>query len=62
VERSDTHQLLRRDMMADVLQMIAGVEAFICNECVQLSVSIIATRNPDWLDQFLTTPPAKSEG
>lgn len=48
----------------EVLQLIAGARVFICNECVQLCVGIIATQNPDWLDQhrqFLTTLPLKSE-
>ena len=48
----------------DVLQMIAGAGGFICNECVQLSVGIIATQNPEWLEQhrqFLTTLPLRSE-
>jgi hypothetical protein len=42
----------------EVLQLIAGPRAFICNECVQLCVGIVATENPDWLEphrQFLTT-------
>jgi ATP-dependent protease Clp ATPase subunit len=46
------------------LQLIAGPSAFICNECVQLSVGIIATQNPDWLEphrQFLATLPLKPE-
>ena len=49
----------------DVLQMIAGAGGFICNECVQLCVGIIATQNPEWLEQhhqFLATLPLKSEG
>lgn len=48
----------------DVLQLIAGAGGFICNECVQLCVGIIATQNPGWLDQhrqFLTTLPLKPE-
>lgn len=48
---------------ADVLQIIAGPGAFICNECVQMCVEIVATQNPDWLEQhrqFLTTLPSKS--
>jgi len=45
-----------------VLQLIAGPRVFICNECVQLCVGIVATENPDWLErhrQFLTTLPLK---
>lgn len=48
----------------DVLQLIAGAGSFICNECVQLCVGIIATQNPGWLNQhhqYLTTLPPKSE-
>ncbi|UVK50730.1 hypothetical protein DBIPINDM_003912 [Mesorhizobium sp. AR02] len=30
---------------------IAGPEAFICNECVQLCVGIVATEHPNWLQQ-----------
>jgi hypothetical protein len=47
----------------DVLQLIAGAGGFICNECVQLCVGIIAGQNPDWLEQhrqFLATLPPKS--
>ncbi len=46
-----------------VLQLIAGPDAFICNECVQLCVQIVAVENPDWLEQhrqFLATLPSKS--
>jgi ClpX C4-type zinc finger/Sigma-70 factor, region 1.1 len=46
----------------EVLQIIAGAGGFICNECVQLCVEIIATQNPDWLQrhrQFLATLPLK---
>jgi ClpX C4-type zinc finger protein len=49
---------------SDVLQLIAGPDAFICNECVQLCVGIVATQNPGWLDQhrqFLTTLPLKPQ-
>ena len=45
-----------------VLQLIAGPRVFICNECVQLCVGIVATENPDWLErhrQFLTTLPLR---
>ena len=48
----------------DVLQMIASAGGFICNECVQLCVGIIATQNPAWLEQhrqFLATLPLKPE-
>ena len=48
----------------DVLQLIAGPRVFICNECVQLCVGIVATQNPDWLEphrQFLTTLPLKPQ-
>ncbi|RUW68027.1 MULTISPECIES: ClpX C4-type zinc finger protein [unclassified Mesorhizobium] len=48
---------------ADVLQIIAGPDAFICNECVQLCVEIVATQNPGWLEQhrqFLATLALKS--
>lgn len=34
-----------------VLQIIAGANVFICNECVQLCVEIIAIQNPEWLEQ-----------
>jgi hypothetical protein len=33
----------------EVLQLIAGAEGFICNECVQLCVRIISTKHPEWL-------------
>ena len=47
----------------EVLQIIAGANVFICNECVQLCVGAIAAQNPDWLEQhrqFLSTLPLKS--
>jgi RNA polymerase primary sigma factor len=47
---------------SEVLQLIAGPSVFVCNECVQLCVGIVATENPDWLEQhrqFLTTLPLK---
>ena len=50
-------------LRADVLQLVAGPEAFICNECVQLSVGIVATEHPGWLEQhcqFLATLPLSS--
>jgi len=49
---------------ADVLQLIASAGPFICDECVQLSVGIIAARNPGWLEQhrqFLATLPPRPE-
>jgi len=33
----------------EVLQLIAGAEGFICNECVQLCVRIISNKHPEWL-------------
>lgn len=48
----------------EVLQLIAGPRVFICNECVQLCVGIVATEHPDWLEphrQFLTTLPLKPQ-
>jgi ATP-dependent protease Clp ATPase subunit len=50
---------------SEVLQLIAGASVFICNECVQLCVEIIATQNPDWVEQhrrFLATLPRKAQG
>jgi hypothetical protein len=52
-------------VQSDVLQLIAGPQVFICNECVQLCVGIVGTQNPDWLEQhrqFLTTLPLKPQG
>ena len=40
----------------DVLQLIAGAGSFICNECVQLCVGIIATQNPGWLKTTSSIP------
>jgi ClpX C4-type zinc finger len=36
---------------ADVLQLIAGAGPFICDECVELCVGVIAAQNPGWLEQ-----------
>lgn len=49
---------------ADVLQLIASAGPFICDECVELCVGVIARRNPAWLDQhrqFLATLAAEPE-
>lgn len=35
----------------EVLQLIAGPQVFICNECVQLCVQIISTEHPEWLPE-----------
>jgi hypothetical protein len=51
-------------VQCEVLQLIAGPRVFICNECVQLCVGLVATQNPDWLEphrQFLTTLPLKPQ-
>jgi hypothetical protein len=37
---------------SEVMQIIAGPEAFICDECVQLCVRIIITEHPEWRDQL----------
>jgi predicted RNA-binding Zn-ribbon protein involved in translation (DUF1610 family) len=37
---------------SEVLQMIAGPEAFICDECVQLCVRIIVAEHPEWRGQL----------
>ena len=34
-----------------VLQLIAGAQGFICNECVQLCVQIISVKHPEWLPE-----------
>jgi ATP-dependent protease Clp ATPase subunit len=34
------------------MQIIAGPEAFICDECVQLCVRIIITEHPEWREQL----------
>jgi ATP-dependent Clp protease ATP-binding subunit ClpX len=36
----------------DVMQMIAGPTAFICDECVQLCAQIIIEEHPEWRDQL----------
>ncbi len=49
---------------SEVLQLVAGPEAFICDECVQLCVGLVASQNPGWLDQhrqFLETLPLKAQ-
>lgn len=35
----------------EVLQLVAGADGFICNECVQLCVQIISTKHPEWLPE-----------
>jgi hypothetical protein len=34
----------------EVLQLVAGADSFICNECIQLGVDVVAARHPDWLE------------
>jgi len=36
---------------AEVLQLVAGIHGFICNECVQLCVRIISVEHPEWLPE-----------
>jgi ClpX C4-type zinc finger/Sigma-70 factor, region 1.1 len=38
-------------MQREVMQLIAGPKAFVCNECVQLCVRIISIKHPEWLPQ-----------
>jgi ATP-dependent protease Clp ATPase subunit len=33
----------------EVLQMTAGPKAFICSECVEVCVEVIAKGHPEWL-------------
>lgn len=52
-------------VQSEVLQLIAGPQVFICNECVQLCVGIVGTQNPEWLEshrRFLTRLPLKPQG
>ena len=35
----------------EVLQLIAGAQGFVCNECVQLCVHIISIEHPEWLPE-----------
>jgi hypothetical protein len=35
----------------EVLQLIAGAQGFICNECVQLCVQIVSAEHPAWLSE-----------
>jgi hypothetical protein len=35
----------------EVLQLIAGAQGFICNECVQLCVQIVSIEHPEWLPE-----------
>jgi len=34
-----------------VLQLVAGAQGFICNECVQLCVQLISLEHPEWLPE-----------
>jgi ClpX C4-type zinc finger len=34
-----------------VLQLVAGAQGFICNECVQLCVQLIYIEHPEWLPE-----------
>jgi hypothetical protein len=46
---------------SDVLQLSAGPGSFICNECVQLCVGIIANQNPDCLNRIANCLPLAAE-
>ena len=37
----------------EVVQLIAGASGFICDECVQLCVQVIARDHPDWLTDHI---------
>ena len=39
-------------LQSEILQLIAGADAFICDECVQLCVRCIATEHPEWLAEL----------
>ena len=43
-------------LQSEILQLIAGADAFICDECVQLCVRCIATEHPEWLGRASETP------
>jgi ATP-dependent protease Clp ATPase subunit len=36
---------------SEVMQMTAGPRGFICSECVQMCVEVIARSHPEWLEQ-----------
>jgi hypothetical protein len=38
----------------DVLQLIAGPDAFICDECVRRCVQSISSNHPEWLTELRT--------
>lgn len=40
----------------EVLELIAGPSAFICNECVQMSVTLLITKHPEWRAQLDLNP------
>jgi ATP-dependent protease Clp ATPase subunit len=35
----------------EVLQITAGPKAFICSECVEVCVEVIARGHPEWLEK-----------
>jgi ClpX C4-type zinc finger/Sigma-70 factor, region 1.1 len=35
----------------EVVQLIAGAQGFICDECVQLYVQVISIEHPEWLTE-----------
>jgi ATP-dependent protease Clp ATPase subunit len=52
----DLHCSFCRKSKDEVKQIIAGPEASICNECIQLCVRIIITDHPEWREQLDLTP------
>ena len=40
---------------SEVMQLVAGPQAFICDECSMLAVQMISVQNPDWRERLVRT-------
>jgi ATP-dependent protease Clp ATPase subunit len=40
---------------SEVLRLVAGPQAFICDECAMLAVEMISIQHPDWRERLMRT-------
>ena len=40
---------------SEVMQLVAGPQAFICDECSMLAVEMISVQHPEWRDRLVRT-------
>jgi ATP-dependent protease Clp ATPase subunit len=40
---------------SEVLRLVAGPQAFICDECAMLAVQMISVQHPEWRERLMRT-------